>query len=195
MNKLFEDFLRGYEIEKGFLEPIKDQLMYTIHTLTASKKELARAAKQELADIMKKLGKAEERFAVGEIDRTLFEKVSEKLNDERAKIEDNLRSSQNNLSNPEKAIEQALKLCTGLSNFWVSGDYDRKRLLQEIVFPYGIFFDKETNQYRTGRANVFIESTRLFSDDCKNKKSGTIKKISDYSASVVRTGIEPVLPE
>jgi hypothetical protein len=60
-----------------------------------------------------------------------------------------LAESGNELSNPALMIHHSLEIISNLSDFWLSGDYDNKRKLQELLFPGGILFDKQFNDYRT----------------------------------------------
>jgi hypothetical protein len=57
---------------------------------------------------------------------------------EKKNIEAQLEGPKNKLSNPAEYIQKTLKICSNLSNFWVSADYDGKIRLQEILFPQGI---------------------------------------------------------
>ena len=74
MNQLFEKLLRDYQIDECFKEPLKDQLLLTYQRLTSTDKEIGRTLKQNLRDIELKLEKIEERFALGEIDRPVYDK-------------------------------------------------------------------------------------------------------------------------
>ena len=101
--------------------------------MTSSSDEINRIEKQSLAAIESKLSKVEERFAFGEIDATIFEKVGGKLKDEKRLIE-RIERRRKHLSNPKEFVSRALKISADLSNFWVFADYDGKRKLQDIVF-------------------------------------------------------------
>jgi site-specific DNA recombinase len=195
MNKLFSEFLYGYQIDKRFLNPIKDQLLYTYKRLTDTDQDVYRGLKQSLSDVESKLEKVEERFAYGEIDRDVFEKVGGKLKEEKRKIEDQIEESKNKLSNPSLFIEKALEICSDLSNLWVSADYIGKVNLQKILFPSGILYDKKMGNYRTGRVNIILELTRLFSDNFGQEKADNSKIFSELSASVPKAGIEPARPK
>jgi site-specific DNA recombinase len=195
MNQLFSEFLNAYQIDKRYNAPLKDQLLYTFTNLTASNKELVRGQKQTLSDVDKKLMKVEERFALGEIDRLVYDKIAGKFRDEKRRIEKELGGAKNKLSNQAVFIDKALEISSNLSNFWVSGDYDSKRKLQEILFPEGIWYDKEKGNYRTDRVNVILELIRSFSEKSGHKKSGSSKILFEKSASVPKVGIEPTLPK
>lgn len=90
---------------------------------------------QSLSTLNAKLDKLEDRFAFREIDRELFDKVGGRLKQEINSINDDLKRTGIELSNPALLIDHSLEIISNLSGFWVSGDYDDKRKLQEVLFP------------------------------------------------------------
>ncbi len=191
LNLMFEDILKSYQIDDRFKAPIRDQLLYVYKNLTTSDIEMTRSLKQSISELNVKFEKMEERFAFGEIDRNVYENIGGRLKEERKRIEEQLEGAQKKLSNPPEFIEKALKICSNLSNLWVSADFNGKLKLQEILFPMGISYDKKTGNYRTPQANVIIELTSTLSNDFGKEKSGSSKKNFDKSALVPQAGIEP----
>jgi site-specific DNA recombinase len=142
-----------------------------------------------------KLGRLEERFAYGEIDREIFDKVSGKLRKEIQEASDQIRKSSFELSNPQLLIDHSLEIIANLSEFWVSGDFESKRKLQEVLFPEGIMYDKQIGDYRTTKVNSILQLTRSISNELKGNKNGQAKLLSDLSDWVVPAGIEPASSE
>ncbi len=191
MNELFENFLNQYQIDKRFIEPISDELLRTYSKLTSVDKETVRALKQELSEARMKLETIEERFAFSEIDGGIYDRVSSKLKETIRAKQQKLEGTENTVSNPPLVIQNAVKICSKLSKMWVFGDYDQKVKLQELVFPSGIKYDRQNDEYRTIKVNVIVELTRLLSGDYGQEKSGQSKNFCDLSASVPQAGIEP----
>ena len=54
-----------------------------------------------------------------------------------------------NLSNPQKLIKFACELSVNLSKTWELGDYYQKQQFQNMLFPNGLVYDSENNDYRT----------------------------------------------
>ena len=77
---------------------------------------------------------------------------------------------------------------------WLKGDLAKKQRVQNLVFPEGLRFNKEKNDYRTLRVNSFFVAIALLSSRLKQKKSGTFDINIEDSASVPRVGIEPTNP-
>jgi site-specific DNA recombinase len=76
-----------------------------------------------------------------------------------------LKGSGIELSNPTRLVDHSLGIIANLSDFWLSGDYDDKRKLQELLFPGGILFDKQFNNYRTRNVNSVLQLTHSISND------------------------------
>jgi site-specific DNA recombinase len=195
MHLLFSDLLKEYEFKPYLMAPLKEQFLHVCDALNDSSKEVEGGIQKGLSGLNIKLEKLEERFAYGEIDRDIFEKVAGKLRKEIQTLKDQLKGSSFELSNPEMLIDQSLEIITNLSDFWVSSDYDNKRKLQEVLFPGGIFYNKQIGNYRTSNVNSIIQLTRSFTSALMENKKGQAENTSDLSGLVVPTGIEPVLPE
>jgi len=165
MNELFENFLNQYQIDKRFIEPISNELLRTYSKLTSVDKETVRALKQELSEARMKLETIEERFAFSEIDGGIYDRVSSKLKETIRAKQQKLEGTENTLSNPPLVIQNAVKICSKLSKMWVFGDYDQKVKLQELVFPSGIKYGRQNDEYRIIKVNVIVELTRLLSGD------------------------------
>ena len=70
--------------------------------------------------------------------------------------------------------------------------YDQKIQLQDLLFPVGILFDKQNENYRTDKVNSILKLTNSFTRALKGNKKGQIKNLIDLPAMVASTGIEPV---
>ena len=71
------------------------------------------------------------------------------MNTEFAEIERCLENANKNLSNLEKFADRAMLMCCQLGSLWIEGDFESRQELQKLVFPSGIFLDKENCNYRT----------------------------------------------
>jgi site-specific DNA recombinase len=192
MHGLFTDLLKTYELNSLYLSPLREQFLHICEALTDSGKEDRVAIERNLLALNTKLEILEERFAFGQIDRDIFEKVGGKLKQEIKSITDELKGSENELSNPALLVDHSLEIIANLSDFWLSGDYDNKRNLQELLFPGGILFDKQFNNYRTPNVNSVLQLTHSISNDLTGNKNGQIKKISDLPGLVAGTRLELV---
>ena len=70
----------------------------------------------------------------------------------------------------EKIVDRAMLMCCQLGDLWVDGDFESRQELQKLVFPSGIFLNKENGNYRTENENEVLKIMRLFSSNYKNEK-------------------------
>lgn len=57
-----------------------------------------------------------------------------------------------------------------LGTLWQNGDFESRQKLQNLVFPSGIYFDKNDDSYRTETENEVFKTFRLFSESCEVDK-------------------------
>jgi hypothetical protein len=75
-----------------------------------------------------------------------------------------------NLSNFEKRIPLIIATSSNISNLWHQADLETKRKIQNLVFPNGIYWDKEIGNYRTISRNKFFDLMDKYSLSYGNKK-------------------------
>ncbi len=99
-----------------------------------------------------------------------------------------------NSSNLENAVEKCLGIAQNISRAWVTAGFDNKRVLQNLIFPEGIMYNKEKGVVRTERVNSLFASIPLLQRVLAEKKKGNL--VGDYlnSSLVPRTGFEPAHP-
>jgi site-specific DNA recombinase len=190
MNDLFTVELDKYSIETKYVDPIKlgfkkyfDNAIKT----SASDIELLKGRLQESS---KKVETLEERFAVGEIDKELFQKFIGKYKKEKIEISKEIEGNQFNNSNLETRLD---KYCTILANvavIWTSNDYRGKIELQELLFPQGILYNRENNTFRTPEINPVAFIMSQLSSDTAGKQKGDASNFILTSPSVPRRRLE-----
>ena len=80
------------------------------------------------------------------------------------------------LSNLEKALEIVLNKAPKLSSMWENGNLAEKRKIQKMVFPDGIEYDRENDEYRTFRVNSFFSYIPVVSKELGHKKPESFVK-------------------
>ena len=135
------------------------------------------------------------RFAVGEIDRELYDKVRGKLMAEIRPLAKTLDESPANTSCLPQMLDKSVQIAANLAEMWLSGDYAERKIFQDILFPEGIVYDKKNDSFRASRVNEVMLLIRDISNFLGTKKGDHSLENFAMSPSVVRTGIEPVLPE
>lgn len=194
LHQKFEEFLSTLKFSEALIDPIKVQLGYTFENLTEGQRESERILKTKLAEFQSKIETMEEKHAIGEINRDVFEKFSGKYRIQMEKINEELEKSHKKVSNPKKLIDFAVKISSNIKTVWVNANYTQKLNFQKMVFPEGILFDKEKGEYLTERINWVFASIDRISSNLEKKKNGILDFIIEKSRSVARRGIEPLLP-
>ena len=193
MHSLFKDALSILRIEKEELEVIKIQLEEQFNNFFESHINEQKALKVNLTSIKKKLDKIEERFVLEEIDKNMYIKFKAKFNKEYVKVEKELGNTSINSSNLKKVIDFTVNLCLKPFSLWESSDYHAKQIFQNLVFPEGISYDRELDQYRTTRINSFFALIPELVRGMRGNKKRDLINNNQIPSLVVPLGLEPRL--
>ena len=150
--------------------------------------------KKKLNDLRTKKIKIEERFIDEEIPVELYKKYTEKYNQEELDLKQQIGTRMEISSNLENAIKKGIKIAQNIGQVWISSDYDNKTKLQKLIFPEGIAYDKQKNEFRTPRVNTIFELIADLASVSEQKKIGQTLKFDRNSHWVARRGIEPLIP-
>ena len=191
MHELYINLLSAYSINELFLDPLKLQLGRTFDYLNRqneiTRKELILSLKEKKTSI----DKIEERFVLGEINKELFEKYSERIKADILSIEEQLNKVSLKLSNHQKYINYTISISSKLNKIWELADFDRKIKFQYLLFPNGISYDKENHTYRTTKINNVFSYISDISKEMEKKKMGQSDMKSTLSHYGWKMGLEP----
>lgn len=190
MHEWFIEVLSQFEVDKRFIEPLIKQLVLTFNVLTENQRGDQIRSGIRLEAISQQMGKLEERFAYGEISKGIFDKYSEPLRAEKEKIEEEIRNMDLDLSNPEGLIKESVELSSNILKMWMSGNYYQKRRLQNLIFPEGVWFDAEKDEYRTLKINSFFKLIAHLSKGARAPKKEDSPNSAGESPSVLRRRLE-----
>ncbi len=192
LNLLFKDYLKDFEIFKKQIEPVKDEFVNYITKTNDGNKENEKLFKTQLTEMVKKIETLEEKFIQEEINKELYDKFLLKYKTEKRNIEEKIANTRLDLSNLENLIKRYINMCLDLPSLWEKATFHAKMEIQNIMFPEGILYDREKNDYRTPKINAAILLiTRLAS----NLGEGIKRKaalLGGLSNVVGATGFEPV---
>ena len=194
LNDLFSATLAKYTINQSISSIIEKKVFEIINEKLKDDLQQSGMIKDKLKDIHDKKIKLEERFIEEEIPLDLYKKYNEKYNLEENELRQEIGVHLEISSNLEIAIKKGLKIAQNISQLWVSSDFDNKTKLQKLVFPEGIAYDRQKNEFRTFRVNtIFALISDLASVSAENKNGQSVK-IDRNSRLVARRGIEPLIP-
>ncbi len=191
MHELFKKTISVFKVAKEEFEIVKMQLEEQMDIFFKSRIDNTNALKSKLKGLKMKLDTIEERFAIGEIDRGLYEKFKPKYEKEYSAIEQELNKAGVNISNLSKVINFAIKICGNPLLLWESSDLTNKRIFQKMMFPDGIIYNRELDQYRTTRINSFFSLIPELTGVSEGHKKGDSVVFDKTPRLVTLPGFEP----
>ena len=193
MHEIFRATLQSFKIGKEEFGIVKLQLEELMGVFFKTHIEEAKLLKQKLTESKRKLEVIEERFVTGEIDHNLYNKFRPKYEKECFEIEQELDKTDGYKSNLAKVVNFAAKVCLNPLILWEKSDLEGKRIFQNLLFPEGIIYNRELDQYRTPRINSFFSPIPQMARALKEDKNGDFIKTDKIPAWVVPPGLEPGL--
>ncbi|HWY13386.1 MAG TPA: hypothetical protein VN026_18810, partial [Bacteroidia bacterium] len=139
----------------------------------------------------KKIEALDERFAIGEIKNELYQKFIGKFKKERSEINAEIDGLSFGNSNLENKLEKYIQILTKPAQLWASNSYRGKLELQELMFPKGILFDREKNDYRTIETNPVVFTIAEISRSLAEIKKPDSLNLLEKTGLVPRAGLEP----
>jgi len=96
--------------------------------------------------VKNKIELVEERYSLGLIKESLYNKQLAKFQKETEEIENEMEKIKAGLVPKRDIKKEAERIMGNLSGIWTSGNLRTKRLIQTLIFPEGIFYDKATDK-------------------------------------------------
>lgn len=194
LNSLFVNLLANIEYKKSHRKELADLLKRKLKSKLSQSIQDATLIKKQITEKRLLLEKVEEKFIKDDISKEQFEKYKDKYNAEIDSLMKELEKSSFDGANLEKAVEKCLQIAENISSAWSSATFEKKRRLQELVFPEGILYNKQKDTVRTLRTNSLFAEMPLLVKVLEENKNGNSEKNCHNISSVPRTGIEPAHP-
>lgn len=191
MHEKFEVLLENFKINPLLADEMEQMMMYVISKKVNDSPNDVKAIQMKIAELKKNLTKIEERFVVGEIDQDLYVKYRDKYKVDIAKFEEQLSEDTITLSNLEKAVKKCLNLASELPSLWRRANYSGKQKIQYLLFPEGIRYNREKDDYRTTRINLLFSGIPDIARLLEGKIKGDLTETDQIPTWVGPLGIEP----
>jgi site-specific DNA recombinase len=192
LNGLFSRELKKFEFDKIHHSELKDSISTLLLKRLESRLQDQSLIEQQIRELKKKNEALEVRFIEAEISKELFDKYSLIYNNQLGELEAKLKRVNVNSSNLEEVVDRGLEIAENISDFWVSTSFDKKKELQNIVFPEGILYNKKIDAVRTPKINSFLAAIPLLTGGSREKINARSVLSGHNSSQVAPTGIEPV---
>ena len=105
-----------------------------------------------------------------------------------AKIEVEMAKVKRNLSNLTSTVDEVVATCCKLGGLWSNSELELCQKIQNLLFPSGIFWDKENENYRTIDCNQALSIIQRISSSYKNKNE---EKSENFSSNFKMCHIVP----
>ncbi len=170
MHEKYEALLEQYNLTETQLEHFSSRVREIFKAYSDDIINQRTQLKRRLTEIDNDIKNVRIRFASGKIDNESFEIAMQEFNNRKDVVTLEMEKCNLNLSNFEKRIPLIIATSSNISNLWHQADLETKRKIQNLVFPNGIYWDKEIGNYRTISRNKFFDLMDKYSLSYGNKK-------------------------
>ena len=195
-NEKFQELLDGVALLPEYDKMFRLQVNKAFPILNKQNAEAAKDIKFHLTEKEKEIEKVEYNLATAPNSKVQEICLSqlEKLEAEKREIEEQLDEAGIGLLNLQNYIEYGILLKDNLLKMWEIAGLSHKRSLQKVLFPDGVFYDKNTDDIEPASRNEFLFVSYLKPDDYEEKENGQTLNFEDLSALAPPRGLEPRTP-
>ena len=170
MHERYECLLRLFNITESLKPILRDIILRMITANDDEARKMETLLKKQKSEYLGKLKKCKVRFGMGEIDEEIYEMTNKDLQEKLDNIERGLAECRRELSNLDKEVDKILSMCCRLDSLWKNSSLETAQKLQNLLFPNGVFWDKENDDYRTFDENEALSVIARISAGCKREK-------------------------
>ena len=169
MHDRYEALLDTYDIPQPFVSDMREILTKALTVNEGERMQQVALLRKQKSEKENKLKACKVRFGMGEIDNEIYSMTVEALQSEINEIMLELEKYNKDLSNLENRVNDALIMCCHLGRTWSEADLEAAQKLQNLLYPNGIFWNKQIDNYRTIGENTALATMRKISMIYKNK--------------------------
>ena len=175
VHKLYEELLNTYTIPTVLLDMFREVVEQIIFSNNKEQSDAMSVLKKQKSELENKLKKCKVKFGTGDIDEEIYTITVEDLQQKLAKIEVEIAKVKKNLSNLTSTADEVVATCCKLGSLWNDAELELCQKIQNLLFPSGIFWDKEIENYRTIDENYALNIIHNISISYENKKEGELE--------------------
>ena len=175
VHKLYEELLNTYTIPTVLLDMFREVVEQIIFSNNKEQSDAMSVLKKQKSELENKLKKCKVKFGTGDIDEEIYTITVEDLQQKLAKIEVEIAKVKKNLSNLTSTADEVVATCCKLGSLWNDAELELCQKIQNLLFPNGIFWDKEIENYRTIDENYALNIIHNISISYENKKEGELE--------------------
>ena len=188
----YSNLLSDYSIPKELIPILKKVLIKVFKERSQNQSGLHKELSKQLTECNNQIKEVNLKYGLGNIPTEVYNTTIETLKDKKTGIEIELEKAKENLSNLEKFIEKSLLISCKTRDLWKDSNFNIQQKLQNLLFPMGVMYNKETNSYLTIAENIALCSFAKLSALYKNEDTKKEPLFSDSFDLVAGTGLEPM---
>ncbi len=191
-HNLFSELLKEYQFPTELEGLFEEQLKLTYETLNSEKAEAEANLQRELAKQESDLKNTKKKFAIGELDKEIYDEVKSEITEKIDQILKNMGNGVENISNLNKYILLSKDVVENINKYWLYNDLATKKRIQETAFPNGIIIDTQKRVYLTKKVNLIFDISRSISGSHESEIKNGNRLFLLPSLKVAGTGLEPM---
>lgn len=169
MHQKFEELLSKFEIPEIMITHFEDMAKEILMVYSNETESERTTLKKQLTETENKIKKVKVRYGTDEIDKDTYSTTISELQERKDFITLELDKLNENISNLESEIPNIIATASNIRTLWHNSDLETKKRIQGLVFPEGIYWDKEICDYRTPSRNKVFDVLSEYSDVYKTK--------------------------
>jgi site-specific DNA recombinase len=146
IHDLFRKLLSRIKIDNDNFPSVQKEFLSKFIKVQNLNKNNLKSFSIRLSNVNVKINDIEERFLAREIPENLYLKHSQKLNDEKLKIELEIDKAKAGVYIKDKNKKRSAELLNNLHRMWYFGDLQVKRIIQSSIFPEGLRYNKHIKE-------------------------------------------------
>ena len=196
VHEAFSDYLSNTTVKDLDKKVFEVQLKKVFEGLNKGNKSDVQRMKTEVTQLSSKLRQMEANWAIEDLPKkkeilwNQIENFEKKINT----IKDELSNKENSILNLSEFLKYAVDLVYKPLNMWQKLELGDKKRFQNLMFPKGLYFDKENRHIEPLAVNQFFVVTHELSMNYEDKKRGLYDKNIKKSPCVLEGGLEPPQP-
>ena len=194
-NKIHDSYtnlLSEYVVPKELTPIFQKVLSKVFKEKNVGQSQLHKELSKKFTECENKIKDVNLKYGLGKIPTESYETTIDSLKEEKAGIESELGKAQENLSNLEQFIDKSIQLSCNLDSLWKTSSFQIQQKLQNLLFPKGVEYFKENNNYRTKNENAVFSIFRELSAIYKNDEIKKESSKGDSLRLVAGIGLEPM---
>ena len=179
MHEKYYELLKTFNLDPETMSEFSDTLQKTLDQYNEVSLNERTILRRKLAEIDNQLEKMALRRALGEISQEIYDIGAKELLKRKEEFELELGQWAQKLSNSQEAIPKILATASNISGLWKRGSLEIKQDIQKLVFPEGVFWDRQICDYRTKKENEFFDLIYRYSNTyIKEKEANSSELVS-----------------